>query len=214
MKYTMKPGTIMKDDKDGYIRVDDYSGDYFVVVDMDFTEDGDELVEVGAPYKLSEHDLLACVKAETGRRYDRVELLLPLSQSECIEKYAEQIRHEMMKCYRKVLEADGRIQYKIYVYSDGEVLAVEQVQGDIMYLYPNDWEQRQMYFVLTVDAPFVNVLEEAGVTPPEFEEDLEEARRDAIDWLVDEYESDGAEEHLNSVLREAEWCDLYCGGCD
>lgn len=128
-----------------------------------------------------------------------------MKKSEVISRFAPAIEAAMVDCYRSVLRYDGRIQYGVYVYSDGTVRTIEQVQGDNARLAKDESDPRELYYVTTVSAPGVDVFDLAGITDTsETEEEAEVAKAEAIDWLVEDYEAAGADEALDSVIRNAE----------
>lgn len=73
--YTIKAGDIIRHGSgDGWIRVDGFNGEIFDVTDMDLME-GDTFAEVGRMHPMTMHDMLRCIKAETGRVYDNVNFI-------------------------------------------------------------------------------------------------------------------------------------------
>lgn len=128
-----------------------------------------------------------------------------MKKSEVITRFAPAIEAAMVDCYRSVLRYDGQIQYGVYVYSDGTVRTIEQVQGDNARLAKDENDPRELYYVTTVSAPGVDVFDLAGIVDiPETEEEEEVAKAEAIEWLVEDYEAAGADEALESVIRNAE----------
>lgn len=128
-----------------------------------------------------------------------------MKKSEVITRFAPAIEAAMVDCYRSVLRYDGQIQYGVYVYSDGTVRTIEQVQGDSARLAKDESDPRELYYVTTVSAPGVDVFDLAGIADnSETEEEQEVAKAEAIDWLVEDYEASGADEALDSIIRNAE----------
>ena len=128
-----------------------------------------------------------------------------MKKSEVISRFAPAIEAAMVDCYRSVLRYDGQIQYGVYVYSDGTVRTIEQVQGDNARLAKDANDPRELYYVTTVSAPGVDVFDLAGIADnSETEEEQEVAKAEAIDWLVEDYEASGADEALDSIIRNAE----------
>jgi len=127
-----------------------------------------------------------------------------MKKSEIITRFAPALETEMVRCYRSVLESAGRIQYGLYIWSDGEVMAREQIQGDNVTVRPGESETRELYPVLTVSVPYADVFDLAGMTRPEDAEEADAAESEAIEWLVDQYASEGASEQLESAIRDAE----------
>lgn len=109
--------------------------------------------------------------------------------------YNELLR-EMTERYRNVLESDGQCQYKVYIWEDGEIECLCGPNGDNTCLAPNRGEHRKLYYVTTIDAPYVDVFSLSGEDPSEC------SKEDAIDWLVDTYD-DEARAHLNQAIDDA-----------
>lgn len=118
------------------------------------------------------------------------------------DNYAELIK-EMTRCYRNVLESDGAIQYKIYIWEDGAIESLEGPQGDCSSLVARSNEPRHIYYVTVISAPCVDVFDLAGAERPEDPTEMESAKAEAIDFLVDNY-SEEAEARLDAVIEEAQ----------
>lgn len=125
------------------------------------------------------------------------------SKSSVLKRYSDKIQDAMVECYRGAIESDGCIQYKIYVWDDGEIECLIQPQGDNSYLKPNDFETRSLYFVATIDAPFFNAWDYSHESIPDDEEEAEAERIAIIDWLVGEYRLN-ASDVLDAIISEAE----------
>lgn len=113
------------------------------------------------------------------------------------------ILREMTAAYRTVLECDGSVQESIYIWSDGSIEVLEGCQGDNSILVARSHETRKLYYVTTVDEPFVNVFALSGIDIPDNEEEIETAKAEAIDWLVETYD-DEARAKLNAAIEKAE----------
>lgn len=109
---------------------------------------------------------------------------------------------EMTSCYRNVLESDGAIQYKIYIWDNGEIETLEGPDGDNSALVARSHEERSLYHVATVRASCVDVFDLAGMERPEDPTELENAKAEAIDYLVDNYIEE-AEAKLDAAIDEA-----------
>lgn len=107
---------------------------------------------------------------------------------EIVEKYRKVIAAEMVEKYRTVLDCAGKIQYRIYVWEDGEIESLEQVQGDCGYLKANDNEPRQLVYVTTISAPCFDPWDFSDHGAPDDPEEQEAEEREIIDYLVGEYE--------------------------
>ena len=131
-----------------------------------------------------------------------------MKTSEAIIKYADAIKSEMVNRYRTVLECDGRIQYKIYVWDDGEIEVMECVPGDNSYLVPKSAETRQLFHVCTVSEPNFDPWDCADHSAPEDEDERESERAEIIDYLMRDYEdrvSDILDATLDGTIQGEEY---------
>ena len=110
-----------------------------------------------------------------------------MKTSEAIEAYREKISAAMREDYRAVLEAKGRIEYKIYVWEDGELVEMCEPQGSNAWLQPRDHETRDLFEVVTVSYPFFDPWDCTSESIPDDEAEREKAEAEIIDWLCDEY---------------------------
>lgn len=123
-----------------------------------------------------------------------------MKKSEAIKAYASAITETMRESYRDVLESEGRVQYQIYVWEDGDITRLPGVQGDNSYLKPHDWNSIQLFYVTTVSCPNLDLWDCADHSAPEDQEQRESEEQEIIDYLMDEYDPD---EELDKVLEEA-----------
>ena len=132
-----------------------------------------------------------------------------MKRSEAIEKYYDKIKADMVELYRSVIECDGRIQYTIYVWEDGELEHLEQPQGGNSWLQPRDCEPRELFCVTTIDVgPGFDIWDCSERGAPDDEDERETMRNEIIDWLVDEYEAN-VEELLDSIIEETKHWEKY-----
>lgn len=127
-----------------------------------------------------------------------------MKRSEIIKANKARLAEAMVERYKTVLECDNRIQYKIFVWEDGEIECLEGPQGDNAYLAPKDHEPRDLFYVWTVTAgPGFNLWDQADHAAPEDPEEREAEEREIIGWLVDSY-SESLDDLLDNLIREAE----------
>ena len=120
-----------------------------------------------------------------------------MKRSEAIETFRKTISEELINRYRSVLECDGRIQYKVYVWEDGEIECLSGPQGDNSWLQAKDTEPRELFYVCKVDSPFFDPWDCADHSAPDDEEEREKERAEIIEWLVDQYA-----EQLDAIIEE------------
>lgn len=132
-----------------------------------------------------------------------------MKRSEIITKYYDKIRESMIDHYREVVSADGRIQYSIYIWEDGELEYLYEVQGDNGWLQPRDMEPRELFFVCTIsESPSFDIWDYSDVGMPEDEVEQEAMREEIIDWLVDGYK-DIVDDILGTIISDAEEAERY-----
>ena len=127
-----------------------------------------------------------------------------MKKSEIISSNYNKIIDVMVDRYEDVLISGGRVQYKLFVWEDGEIECLEGCQGDTSYLRPKQNESRELYYVCTIDAPCFDPWDMTDHSAPDDEEEREREKREIIDWLVDEYRHEGAEALLDATIEEAE----------
>lgn len=131
-----------------------------------------------------------------------------MTRSEIITKNYNAIRETMIAKYRAVLDSEGGIQYKIYIWSDGEIQCLEQVQGDNTYLQPYETETRTLHYVTTIALPGFDPWDYADHSAPEDEHERETEEQEITDWLIEQYEQD-VDEQLDNIISEAEMIEHY-----
>ena len=75
------------------------------------------------------------------------------NMEDIVTKYEDKIIKEMIDCYRCVLEYNGNIEYKIYIWEDGEIEILETLNGSRGWLQPKECETRKLYYITTVKSP-------------------------------------------------------------
>ena len=125
-----------------------------------------------------------------------------MKRSEIITQYSNAIKEAMIDRYQVVLECEGRIQYKIYVWEDGEIEMLEGCQGDNTYLQPKSGESRELYYVTTISSPCFYAFDYTDDPEPDDETEREKMRKEIIDYLVDEYRRAGVDDVLNAIQNE------------
>ena len=125
-----------------------------------------------------------------------------MKRSEIIAMHYGKIIDAMTEHYRYVLNSDGRIQYKVYIWEDGELEYLYGVQGDNGWLQPKECEPRELFYVCTIDAPGFDPWDIAENGAPDDETARAEEREEIIEYVMDNY---NAEEILDSIIESAEF---------
>ena len=126
-----------------------------------------------------------------------------MKRSEAILKYQEKIEETMIDRYFSVLDCNGKIQYKVYVWEDGEIEYLEGVQGDNSWLQAKDNEPRKLFYVCTVDSPCFDPWDYADHAAPDGEEEREADRQEIIDCLMDSYK-ENLSDKMDAIITEAQ----------
>ena len=127
----------------------------------------------------------------------------PMKASEIIAAHRAEIAESMADAYRSVLACAGRIQYKVYIWSDGEIERLEGPQGDNSYLVPKDTESRSLYYIDTVSAPYVDVWDLAEESVPDDESEKEAKEAEIIDCLVNDYKNTSVDYIIDNAIEKA-----------
>ena len=123
-----------------------------------------------------------------------------MKNSEMIKKFAAKIQESMIESYKTAIECEGRIEYQIYIWEDGEVERLQTVSGDNSYLKAKDSEPRKLVYVTTVKG--CNPYDCADEAIPEDEAEREAMKAELIDWLMDEYKAAVSEKLEEAIERE------------
>ena len=126
-----------------------------------------------------------------------------MKRSEAIEQYRAKIEAAMVEKYRTVIGCRGQLQYGIYVWSDGDVKCLEDVQGGNSYWKTHDGGPYGLFYVTTIDAPCFDPWDAADHSAPEDDDEREKEEQELIDWYVDEY-SQNVSDILDAIIDEAE----------
>ena len=112
-----------------------------------------------------------------------------MQRSEVINRYETEIIEAMIEYYEEVIRYNGRVEYALYIWEDGEIEVLEKTSGDNSWLQAKDWEERELFYVTTVkvDSSF-NIWDGVGgISIPEDEDEAAEMEEELIENLVDEY---------------------------
>lgn len=126
-----------------------------------------------------------------------------LKKSEAIALYREKIAAAMREDYRYVLKSGGQIEYKIYIWEDGEVEELENVQGGNSWLQAKDCEDRKLYYVSTISCPCFDPWDYSEESRPDDDQEREKMESEIVDWLCSEYAHD-VQEAIDQTIRVAE----------
>lgn len=129
-----------------------------------------------------------------------------MKTSEIIKAHRAEITSEMVDCYRSVLNSDGGIQYKIFIWDDGKIERLEQVQGDNSWLQANDGS---LHYITTISSPFFYAGDYTDDPEPDDEAERETWRQAVIEYLVDEYSREGVSDAMDVIIDDAERDEEY-----
>ena len=127
-----------------------------------------------------------------------------MKKSEIITAARSAIAETMVEKYSSVIDCDGRIQYKIYIWEDGEIECLQDVQGGNTRLQPCDAEPRELYYVTTVsEAPGFYLFDCTDEIEPEDEDEREAKAEEIREWLVDCYK-ENLSATIDAIIEDAE----------
>lgn len=124
------------------------------------------------------------------------------SRSEVISMYRSTIKDAMLTRYKNVLASGGQMQYKIYIWDDGEVEALSGPQGDNSFLQARDGEPRSLYYVCQVGGSYFDPWDLTDETKPEDDALREAMEQELIASEMDAYE-DTIDDMLDGIIKEA-----------
>lgn len=111
-----------------------------------------------------------------------------MTRYEIIKKYEDKIIEAMVEYYEAIVRYNGRVEYSLYIWEDGEIEVLEKTSGDNSWLQAKDWEERELFYVATIkEYGNFNIWDVIGESMPEDEEEAEKMEEEAIEYLVDEY---------------------------
>lgn len=128
-----------------------------------------------------------------------------MTSSEIIIKNSEKLKEKMVELYRSVLNCSGVIQYKLYVWENGYIQYLEDIQGGNTRLHPND-ETEKLVYVDTIEYPFFDVWDNVPGGKPDDPAEAEQEKQETIDWLVDGYE-ETVSDRLDVIIQEYKYDD-------
>ena len=132
-----------------------------------------------------------------------------MKRSEIIAAHYDAIISEMIDDYRNVVKYDGRIQYKLYIWDDGEFEWITGPQGDNSWLQPREAETRELFYITTICVdPSFNIWDYSENGEPDDDNEKDKMRDEIIDYLVDGY-TDGVRDILDAIIDDAEYREKY-----
>ena len=131
-----------------------------------------------------------------------------MKKSEAIIKYRRNLEDVLPALYHSVIDSDGRILYSVYLWEDGEIEALEDVQGGNTSLKPKDMEPRELFYITTVSMPCFDPWNYSDHAAPDDPAERDAERKEIVEWLLDEY-SRNLLDLLDSILADAEQEEEY-----
>ena len=132
-----------------------------------------------------------------------------MKASEIIAKYRKEIAESMTDAYRTVISHAGRFQYKVYVWSDGEIERLEGPQGDNSCLVPKTNEPRSLYYIDTISEPYIDIWNLAEESVPDDEAEKEAKEAEIIDCLVSDYKNNSVDYIIDNAIEKAKEDEEY-----
>ena len=132
-----------------------------------------------------------------------------MKPSEILTKFRSDIAEAMTDAYRTVISHAGRFQYKVYIWSDGEIELLEGCQGDCSYLVPKSSEPRSLIYVCTVSEPYIDIWNLADESVPDDEAEKKAKEKEIIDCLVSDYRNNAVDYIIDDVIEKAKEYEEY-----
>lgn len=127
-----------------------------------------------------------------------------MTKRELIEKHYDELKDEIIDCYRLVLEYwISGIQYQVYIWEDGELEFLGVTSGSHSWLEPRTSEERKLYYVCTVKEFGFNPWDCRIEAWPDDEEGQEKIEAEIIEECVDWWVREGrADELLEEAMKD------------
>ena len=125
-----------------------------------------------------------------------------MKKSEIIKTHQDELEEKMIECYKAVVESWGKIQIKVYIWTDGDIDCFEEVQGDNAYYVPRNGDDRDLYHVATIASPCLDLWDYYDDPIPDDENEREAAEAEVVEYLVDGYR-ENIHDTLDWIIREA-----------
>lgn len=117
-----------------------------------------------------------------------------------VEAHREEIEATMQECYESVIDANGVNQFAIYLWDNGEIKVLEDVQGGNSFLVPHEGYDHELFRLIDIAVPCFDWRDYCSEKVPDKEDDpeaYEALREDMIQWLKEDYNpSDVLDEQL------------------
>ena len=132
-----------------------------------------------------------------------------MKKSELIRKHYDALYDAMLERYNRVLQANGRTEYDIYIWSDGEIEGLCKTQGDNSWLVAGESEPCDLYYVTTVTTgPCFDIWDVADHSAPEDDAEREAEEEELREYLAENYREQARTE-LDDLIEELERDERY-----
>ena len=132
-----------------------------------------------------------------------------MKNSEIIRANYAAILSAMAECYETVIRSGGRVQETVYIWEDGEIQTLEDVQGGNTFLSPRNMETRKLVRVVTIEAPCFDVWDFAMDPRPEDEAEAAKMEEELIQWYLEEGIKEEMYAKLDAAIEDAEMDEAY-----
>lgn len=120
---------------------------------------------------------------------------------EVIRKYREEIEEALVNAYRMVLDNNGESQIMLYIWDDGEIEYMEDVQGGNSYYVPGSSASQDLHWIWTIDEPFFDPWDYADHPRPRSKAKQESERAEIINECVSNFASD-VYDFMRMIIKE------------
>lgn len=119
-----------------------------------------------------------------------------------VESKREEIEATMQECFESVLEANGANQFTIYLWDNGDIQVLEDVQGSHSRLVPREGYDHELFKIVTISIPCFDWRDYCSEHIPDADDEpeaYEQLREDTIEWYKEDY---NPSELLDEILRD------------
>ena len=107
-----------------------------------------------------------------------------------VESNRKEIEATMQECYESVIDANGVIQFSIYLWDNGEIKVLEDVQGGNSFLAPHEGYDHELFRLIEIAEPcfdWTNYCDEKVPDKDDEPDAYEALKENIIQWLKEDY---------------------------
>lgn len=127
-----------------------------------------------------------------------------------VSEHRDDIIAEMRYCYKSAAECDGRVNYDVYIWSDGEIESLPLFGGESSWLQAKAGEARSLYRVVNVSfsSYWSDFTDEPIPDRAEDPDEWERVRDETVAYIMEGYDEEAAEALDKAIEDEKREYDL------